>query len=331
MIKSLEAIFRRFIFLLPMLFVPTLIGVGIVFFLPRSYESSATLWALERYEIIGATGAESNLNATPADTQATALLELLQTRAFDVAVANSTGLKSTLNLSQQDLSNPVLLDNALTANISKYVQVTSTGTNLYVITYTNGNAEVAAQVVSAVIKEFQAQGQTFTVVEGQDLLQTYQGQLAKAQSASDTATKNESAYLAGHPGAATANDPQYLQLDATRQQSEATVQNIQSTIATLNQEIATQSTGKGAFFRTLDSPQKALSPKSRSKLFLTGGGVGAAIGLLVCIIYILMIVRRDRSLYTALDVQRATSYPVLMQVPQLSKATKALLTAHTGR
>ncbi len=331
MIKSLEAIFRRFILLLLMLIVPALIGVGIVFFLPRSYQSSATLWALERYEIIGATGAESNLDATPADTQATALQELLQSRTFDVAVAKSTDLASTLNLSQQVLSSPQLLDNALTANISKYVQVTSTGTNLYVISYTNNNAQVADQVVTAVIKEFQAQGQTFTVVEGQRLLQDYQGQLTKAQSAANTATKNESAYLANHPNATTTTDPQYLQLDAARQQAQATVQNIQSTIATLNQEIATQSTGNGAFFETLDPPQQAAFAQSRSKLFITAGGVGAAIGLLVCVIYMLMIIRRDRSLYTTLDVQRATSYPVLMQVPQLSKATKSLVTSGISR
>ena len=328
--KVLEAIFRHFILLLLMLIVPTAIGAGVAYVLPRSYQSSASLWALKRYEIIGATGAESNLQATPADTQAEALTELLQSRSFDTAVAQSTDLVSTLKLTAQERSDPQLLGDALILNISKYVIVQSKGYNLYEVSYTNPDPRVAAQVVTAVITEFHLQGQGFSIVEGQRLLQGYQGQLTQAQTDANNAAKDETSYLAAHPdimknGTSPLNDPQYALLDSKRVQAQSTLESIQSTIATLNQEIATQSTGGDTFFKILDPAVQPDVATSRSKILLTAAGAGAAIGLLVCILYTLILVRRDRSLYTALDVQKMTSFPVLMQVPQLPQTSVALV------
>src|SRR5256885_4691693 len=111
--RTIEAIFRHPILLLVLLIVPTAISLVVAYLLPRSYQSSASLWALRRYEIIGATGPESNLLATPSETQVAALTELLQSRVFALSVAKSTNLVSTLKLSQSVLSNPQLLDDAL--------------------------------------------------------------------------------------------------------------------------------------------------------------------------------------------------------------------------
>src|ERR1019366_332775 len=96
--RVLEAIFRHPMQLFLMLIVPVVIGVSVAYVLPRSYQSSASLWALRRYEIIGATGPESDLQSTPAETQVAALSELLQSRDFSLAVAKSTNLQSTLQL-----------------------------------------------------------------------------------------------------------------------------------------------------------------------------------------------------------------------------------------
>jgi hypothetical protein len=120
-------------------------------------------------------------------------------------------------------------------------------------------------------------------------------------------------------------DPQYALLDAQRLQAQSSLQTIQTTIATLNQEITVESAGSNTLFRTLDAPLTADRAASRTKLFLTDGGIGLAVGLVACIIYVLIVVRRDNSLYTVLDVEKAAPYPILMQVPQLSQATKASL------
>ncbi len=333
MIKLLEAIFRRSIPLLFILFVPIIIGVGIGYILPPYYQSSATLWALQRYQVVDTGGAGSNLPVTPADTQTAALTELLKSSAFDVAVGQSTDLKSTF--SGPDLANVQALNDAYLTNISKNVKVTASGTNLYTITYSNTNPRVAAQVVQAVITQFQVQGQqfsavpgqTYTIVEAQRLLQTDQSQLTKAQSDAANAAKEETTYLASHPSA-TLVDPQYAALDAQRVQAQTTVTNLQTTIATLTQQIAaSQST---SLFKTLDPPVASASG-SRSKTLLTTAGSGAGVGLVVCILYILIIVRRDRAFYSVLDVQRAISYPILMQIPELPQAAKEVIVSGGAR
>jgi hypothetical protein len=321
--RVLEAIFRHPMQLFLMLIVPVVIGLSIAYVLPRSYQSSASLWALHRYEIIGATGPESDLQSTPAETQVAALSELLQSRDFSLAVAKSTDLQASLQLASTD---PQLVDDALSLEITKNVLVTSGGNNLFQITYKNKNPQVAYQVVAAVIKEFQLQGQGFSVVEGEHLLQGYQSQLSQAKTAADTDAATESQYLKDHPsliaaGANPLNDPQYALLDAKRLQSQATLQNLQTTIATINQEIATQSAGSDTFFQILDAPFQPDVSVSRSKTFLVAGGAGAAIGLLACVLYILILVRHDRALYTSLELQKITGRRILTQIPQLSLAT----------
>ena len=330
MIKLLETVCRRFLLLLLMLLVPTVIGLGVGFLLPPSYQADATLWAFKRYEVIGATGPESDLQATPADTQATALTELLQTAEFDVPVANQANLKASLKLTAQQLSNPQMLSDAYVADLAKNVKVASSGANLFSITYTNGNPDIAKQVVAAIITQFQLQGPSFSVYEGNQILQVDNNQLAQAQANAQAAEQNEENYHQSNPNSNVENDPVYAQLDQLRVQAETTVNNMQASIDTLNQEIASDQKmaaqgGSNAFFKTLDPPVLP-DPASRSKTLLTTAGIGAGAGLVVCILYILILVRRDRAFYSASDVQKATSYPVLMQIPQLGTA-KALSAA----
>jgi hypothetical protein len=92
----------------------------------------------------------------------------------------------------------------------------------------------------------------------------------------------------------------------------------------LNQQLADEGTGDHTFFQVLDAPVLPAA-SARSKVLFTTGGAGVAIGLLVCIVYVLIIVRRDRAFYSPLDVQTATSYPILMQVPQIANASKVLV------
>ena len=325
--RTFEAIFHHPIQLLGLLMLPLMLSLAIAYILPRSYQSTASLWAMRRYEIIGATGPESDLLSTPSETQVTAMTELLSSRAFALSVAKSTNLASTLKLSKSVLANPQSLDDALLTEISQHVQVSSGGYNLYEITYTNRNPQVAQQVVAAVIAQFNVESRQFSVAEGQQLLQGYQTQLTQAKHDADTAAAAEAQYLAAHPSlksstTATLADPQYALLDAKRLQAQSTLQNLQSTIATLNQQITLEGTGNDALFQVVDAPIVPDVSVSRMKSLLTIGGVGAGVGLAACVLYLLVLVRRDTALYTVSDVQEITSYPVLLQVPQLPDAVK---------
>lgn len=327
MVRTLEAIFRHPIQLLVMLIFPIVVSLAVAFVLPRSYQSSASLWALRRYEIIGATGPETDLLATPAQTQVSALSEMLQSRSFALTVAKSANVASTLKLGAQQRANPQLLDDALATEISQHVQVIAKGYNLYQITYASSSPEVAQQVVKTVIQDYKAQGQIFSVAEGQRILAGYQSQLTQAKSDTDTAAVAESQYLAAHPEIARGgnnplNDPQYALLDSKRLQAQSILQNLQSTIASLKQSISTQSTGVDSFFSIVDPPIVPDIALSRLRVLLTSGGIGAGVGVLACILYILILVRRDRAIYSLVDLQKITSLPTLMELPHFSLATK---------
>jgi uncharacterized protein involved in exopolysaccharide biosynthesis len=332
--RILETIFRRWTLLLLLLAVFPLVALGVVFLLPRSYQTTASLWALRRYEVIGATGPESDLQSTPAQTQATALSELLQSRSFALQVANETDLATTLD--DHTRSDPYLRDEALYTEISHHVIVASQGYNLFTITYENKDARIAQQVVQAVIKNYEIQSQAFSTAEAQYLLQSYQAQLTKAQQDEQTAAAAESRYLASHPDVAhevltvgadyaAAIDPQYGVLHNATRQAQTTVENLQTAIATINQELSAEGSGVNSLFRVIDPPQVAAQPVSRIKLFLIAGGTGLGLALLSCTLLVTWLVRRDRAVYTPLDLQKVTGFPVLAQLPLLREKSLALL------
>ncbi|HLI05179.1 MAG TPA: hypothetical protein VKV40_01270 [Ktedonobacteraceae bacterium] len=323
--RTLEVIFRRPLSLLALLILLPVVGVAVAYMLPRSYESSASLWALQRYVIIGATGPETDLTSTPAETQATALTELLQARSFALAVANATSLPSTLDPSVQ--ADPQERDDALYTEISTKVKVSGNGYNLFVITYDNKNPVIAQQVVAAVIKNYGEQSQGFTIVEGQLLLESYQTQLVKAKQDATAATNAEAKYIAQHPQESQAelvNDPQYAFLHAQTQQAQATLQNIQTEIATVNQEISTAGNGQ-SLFKILDAPIVPQKPLSRVKTLLFGGGIGLGVALAACVLYILIAIRRDRTVYTANELRNVAPLPVVLQLPLLRPTATSLL------
>jgi uncharacterized protein involved in exopolysaccharide biosynthesis len=325
--SSLEVIFRRPGRLLLLCLVLPVVGVAVVYFLvPRTYQSAASLWALQRYVVIGATGPEADLTATPAQTQATAVTELLQSRAFALTVANETDVASTLPASVQ--SDPQQLNDALYTEISQKVTVAAAGYNLFTITYISRSPEVAQKVVQAVIQNFALQSQNFTKAEAQNLLNAYQAQLTQAQQAEQDAAAKEAQYLQDHPNltpTTEASDPQYALLHAQTLQAQANVQNIENTIDTINQEIAEQGSGSQYLFQVLDAPKLPTQAKSRTSYELIGGGVGLGVALLACALYILILVRLDRSVRTPSDLKDVTDLPVVMEMPSLSSKSPLLL------
>jgi len=318
--KTLEAIFRQPFRLLLLIIVVPILGLGTAFLLPRTYQSTATLWAMQRYQVIGATGSESNLLATPAETQATALGELLQSRTFALAVANGSSLPATLGAATQ--RDPLARDATLFDAIAKNVRVAPQGYNLFVITYVNRDPNVANQVVAAVIKNYGQQAQGFSIVEGQRFLDAYQTQLTKAQQDAAAAAKAEAAYILAHATETVIelnNDPQYVLLHTQTQQAQSVVGDLQQKIATLSQDIATTSTGTDNLYQVLDVP--AARAESRTKTLALAGGVSLGLALAACALYLVMVIRRDRSLYTTEDVRKVTGLPVVLQLPHLSGKT----------
>lgn len=326
--RTLELIFRHPLQLLTLIALLPAIGIAVVYVMvPRTYQSTASLWALQRYFVIGSTGPESDLLSTPAQTQATALTELLQTRSFVDSVVKGIDLASALGLDSAVLNDPQLLEEDLFNEISKHVVVTPSAYNLFEISYANRNPQIAQQIVASVIARYGTQGLALSVVEGQNLLGSYQAQLVTAQKDLNSAVTLETQYARAHPGlnqAQLATDPQYALLDAQRVQAQTTVQNLQNTINTIQQSISTQGTQVETLFQVIDTPQYL--PVSRTKNYLFGGGIGFAVALLASILYLVIMVRRDRGIYSPDDLQGLVAFPIVMQLPNLEPATVSLLT-----
>lgn len=327
--RTLEAIFRHPLQLLLLIVLLPIVGVAVAYFaVPRTYQSTASLWALQRYFVIGSTGPESDLLSTPAETQTTALTELLQTRAFVDAVVKGIDLAPTLGLDATVVNNPQLLEETLFNEISKHSVVTPSAYDLFEISYTNRNPFVAQKIVASIITNYGAQGLGLSIAEGRNLLGSYQTQLADAQKSLKEAVTAETTYAHAHPNltqAQLASDPQYALLDTQRQQVQATVQNLQSTINTIQQAINSQGTQVGTLFQVVDAPQVPFQSVSRTKNYLIGGGAGLVVALLACVIYLVVVVRRDQGVYSAEDLQGLVAYPIIMQVPNLTSNAVSLL------
>ena len=330
--RILEVIFRRPLQLVLLLIMLPLVSLLIVYFQPRSYQTIATLWALQRYQAIGVTepavDPQTNTAITPAQSQVNTLIEFLQTRNFAVAVAKSTDLATTLHLDSSVLADPERLADAYLQEIAHHVQVAAQGYDQFTISYTNRDPGVAEQVVESVIQNYGLKTQELFAIEGQNMLKGYQAQLAQAQQDLVVANLVETRYLQAHPGvtsAALLTDPQYETLHAEVDQKETTVVNILNNIATVNQEISLQGSGGNSLFAVRDAPQVPLGPVGRLPLLLIAGPIGLGAALFACALYIFILVRRDRAVYTALDLQKLSALPVMTQLPHLKPTTMPLL------
>lgn len=330
MTKMVEILFRNKLRLATLLLLPVLVSGVIVFFLPRSYQSSARLLALKRYEMLGATGPESDLQSTPAVTQAIALTGFLQTQNFDLKVANDTDLAKQMDIPASDTQR---LNDGLYTEISTHVTVIATGVNLFEISYTNKDPVVAMQVVQAVVAHFGEESVTQATEEGKQLLNSYQGRLDAAQAEANSTTRAAAQYLKDHNLTPTTAqyDPQYTLLASQADQARTALENIQADVDKINSQLAQFSLGPQALYRVMDAPTVPTKPESRTKSLMLGGGVGLAIGLLAFISYFLILVRLDQSVYSPADMPTVTEYPVLIQIPRLPRRSATWITRSNGK
>ena len=180
----------------------------------------------------------------------------------------------------------------------------------------------------ATLDHYQQVIQATVASEGQKLLGTYQTQLAQAQQTAQLTAAAESDYTQAHPlltGVALQQNPQYQQLQAQAQQAQQNLQNIQAGITTLEQDITTHEIVAASLYKVLDEPLVPNQPVSRLKNILLGTGAGLAVGALAGAFFIALIAGRDRKVYSSADLRNVASYPVVMELPQLSQKTVSVI------
>src|SRR5260370_25598287 len=97
--RTIEVVFSQPLRLLMLIVLLPVVSLALAYLVvPPTYQSTATLWALSSYGISGTTNVGTGQPTTAAQTQTTALSELLQTRSFALAVPHETGVAAPLNL-----------------------------------------------------------------------------------------------------------------------------------------------------------------------------------------------------------------------------------------
>ncbi|HLG77505.1 MAG TPA: hypothetical protein VKX46_13900 [Ktedonobacteraceae bacterium] len=321
-----RTISRHRLQLLLVVFLPMLIGTGIAYLLPREYQATATLWALHNYNTLTATNIDANSLDTPAESQATALSEMLQTRSFALAVAQEAKLASSLG---GDVT-----DDTLISAVSQSAQVTAQAYDLFTIQYTSTDPVVAQRVVQAIIDQYNQEIKDTASAEGQNLLQPYQVQLTQAQQDAQNAQDTQNQYLAAHPQETPSQlqtDPAYQQLHLQVQQAQQKVQALQDIINALEQQIASHTTIANGLYRVLDAPTVPTKPALRTKTLLIGGATGLLLGLIAATLLTVLMMRSDRKIYTRGDLREVTATPVVMELPLLSGKAVEVIVKTSGQ
>jgi hypothetical protein len=315
--RTWELLFRHLGPLVLLLALPAVVGLAVAYTLPRAYQCTAGLKALERYTVINTSGvSEANLQETPAQTQTDALNDDLTSPGFDWSAAQGTGLPEQVQAAVGD-NTPAIRD-AIFQDLSSHVLVVTTGVNHYTITYTNQNQQVAYNVVGSIIAQWTAQGPAFAVAAGQKLLGDEQAQLVLYQRTLDAAVSAQKAYAAAHPGSTAINDPNYAVLVNTTTQEQNAVANEQAAINNVQAAIDQLNTS-ATLFQVSDPPQVPYRPVSRTKTLAIGGGGGLAMGLLMAMLALALIYRRDRAVYGPDDLVAAGVSPmVIAQIPRVA-------------
>ncbi|HEX9067133.1 MAG TPA: hypothetical protein VF807_00075 [Ktedonobacterales bacterium] len=314
-----------------------LIAVGVSLLLPRSYQSVSTLWALRRYSVIGATGPESDLQSTPAMTQANALVDLLQTRSFDLDVARKANLAAALGSPLGGKPD----DDALVAEVSGKVKVLAVGANLYSISYANKKPNVAQALVQAVLDGYSVESVKLSISQAQHTLDVYKQQQASAQAVAQSASKAEAQYLGAHPelkGNGLLLDPQYTLLHAQSQQAAGALEAINTKIGALVSDMQTLGSDSSSLYTVVDAPSLPTRAQSRTTQLAIAGVAGLLVALIGVALYVTLGLRRDQSVHDAEELQSYLDIPVLVSIPhQLKVSAKqraeenghfALLTLH---
>jgi uncharacterized protein involved in exopolysaccharide biosynthesis len=321
-----RTISRHRLQLLLVVFLPFLIGTGIAYLLPREYQATATLWALHNYNTLTATNIDANALDTPAESQATALSEMLQTRSFALAVAQEAKLASSLG---GDVT-----DETLVSAVSQSAQVTAQAYDLFTIQYTSTDPVVAQRVVQAIIDQYNQEIKDTASAEGQNLLQPYQAQLTQAQQDVQNAQDTQNQYLAAHPQETPSQlqtDPAYQQLHLQVQQAQQKVQALQTIINALEQQIASHTTIANGLYRVLDAPTVPTKPALLTKTLLIGAATGLLLGLIAATLLTVLMMRSDRKIYTRGDLREVTATPVVMELPLLSAKAVEVIVKTSGQ
>lgn len=326
--RALELVFRRKLQLLLLLLVLPVLGLVVGLRAPRSYQSFGSIWVALPYDSTDLTwvanwysslGFTPSAQMTPAQAEGSALTALLGAHSFALAVAQQTGLAAELPAKVRTV--PGERDDALYRAISQNVKVTPSGNNLIFISYSDQDRHVAQQVVAATMKVFAQTRRQQAIDAIQAIESEYNGQLPGLQSNVDSANSNLQNYVNAHPyfiysSVNAQGDPNFVHLSDLAQTAQKNLDDMQAKISELNLQASIIGKQSNVFFATQDPASLPAQPESRLATLALAVGTGLGIAVLICACYLALLMRSDRTAYSAQDLRQCPDMPVLLCIPR---------------
>jgi hypothetical protein len=317
MTRYAEILFRywiRFVALLILLPIPVSIAVLIYF---RTYQASADLWIADpTYLGSGSTGSNGvagwNQYLTPAQNQADALNQYLQTTSFLYAVGDQMAI--------QGQGDPKEIKKIITA-MPKNMKVTPNGSHLLTITFSCDKATYCTSAVEATITLFQ--GRLTQSLKDQEQLSTsfLEGQVTSAkQKANDSEAALEK-YLGAHPGLAVPSsqtgNPELDQLVMQAQQDQQALVQLETQLGQAQYTFAAADQFIKTSTEVVDEPGitsaglqgDGSSVKKAAIVWLAAIGVAGA--------YLVTLVWLDKTARDTKELGSRLAVPVLATIPML--------------
>jgi uncharacterized protein involved in exopolysaccharide biosynthesis len=294
--RYLRTLLRHWaLYVIPLLVLPVIMtAYGYVTL--RTYQSQANL-IFERPSFLPSVGIEWDTSQTPAQNQAGAINQMLQTRGFMMGIAARTDLAAVYKLKTQAGQDAAIarLTDDLNVQAGK-------GPDLIVVTANDRMPRIAQQAARALIDQYAAYYAENRLTDDQNDIKFFTDQATQARNYLTVDNQRIDQFMRDHPEttAQAELDPQL----ATMRQAQAQDQSTLDTFTKLlkGAQVDAQATSAaGPLFTVADAPSAPQSKLAKRKLFLdTGIGFGIALALVVGIVVFLT--RRDRHVYFAQDL-----------------------------
>jgi uncharacterized protein involved in exopolysaccharide biosynthesis len=332
-----EAFFRHRRALVVPVALALIISAGLVAIQPRSYQASAGVW-FQSNAIAGDTN-QANAYLPPADVATGVFRELLNTRAFCLAVGRRGPLASYMaqpgHMPPPDPVSAILgkvdslrgssttspqqaLDDAVQTMVQKHVNVVATGPQIVTVTFEYTNAEVAFGTLRAILDQFSDEVLAAQRVQNEHQAAFYEQQVTNQQKQVTEADAAVARYLVQHPELRVAQPPPDATFSGLQQVASTAHQHLAELLQQRDQAKLQQndlSLGSSATFRVIDPPVLPHKPVSRLKTVILGAGGGLGVGLLVTVIAIVVLVFTDNTLRTTGEVERLLGLKVAGSIP----------------
>lgn len=290
-----------YLYLVPIILIPIVMTVY-GFDKLTLFTSTATLY-VDKPVVPSSAQTSWNPYLTPAQNEATEMLQLLSSQTFVVAVAAKTDLAQ-----RYDLSTTGGKAQAYTRIVTEVgITPSAQGPNILTVSVSDKERHLAQQIVSALLAYYMNYYQTHRLDLDQQAQTYYQGQLQTANGAvaQDSAKLQE--YCRQHVdscNSATQIDPTLAQLQSQLAQDQQTVTDLKSTLTTISRDMLGTSASVSELFNVLDQPSLPAKPSLEKKKLLTtytGGGLAAALALVALIVFIRT--QLDRKVYAEDDLR----------------------------